>query len=143
MKAGSHPLRRWMATAMRRFVRFLLASPGGEDAPPLTLAIPEARSSYDPGDVGWAQRPPARLRCPNCRATFVQQYANDVLRCPRCRFEDAPTAITPDMLIALECPSCRGDLETGIRHPNRFSLPQWASCRDCHYHWEFSHNLRL
>lgn len=127
----------------RRTISFVLWPPWSKHgSKPLTLAVPDARSTFKQGDVGWHRRPPARIRCPRCQTRFTQEYANDVIRCPTCQFERDPAAFDDVQLLALECPECPADLETGIRHPNVFNVPQWAACPECQYHWEFGHDFR-
>jgi hypothetical protein len=31
-------------------------------------------------------------------------------------------------------------MQYGQRHPQRFDFPEWATCDDCRYHWEFRHS---
>lgn len=106
---------------------------------PLTLAIPDARSTFDRGAVGLVQRPPARLRCGSCDREFVHMRGDDMIRCPRCPVERPPERLGDFEILALQCPMCNTDMEHGIRHPNILDAPQWASCPACQYHWELHH----
>ncbi len=128
-----------MLDKLRSTMRRVLG--GGSDPHPLTLAVPDARSTFHTGDEGLARRPPATIACPQCGGEFVDRYATDVIRCPTCRFECQPEQFGELDLIAMTCPECGKDLEHGIRHPNLFDSPQWASCPDCQYHWERSHSF--
>lgn len=129
--------------AIERAVRLLDPPWEREGVPQFTLAVPDARSTFHGGESGWADRPPARLRCPSCGAEFTQRYANDVIRCPTCRFERPPDRFGELELIELTCPECSATLDAGIRHPNVFELPQWAACPGCQYHWEYSHGRTM
>lgn len=128
-----------MLDKLRTKVRRALG--GSSDPHPLTLAVPDARSTFNPGDVGWARRPPATVGCPQCGREFVHQYATDIIRCPTCRFECQPERFGQLELIAMACPECDQDLEHGVRHPHLFEMPQWASCPNCQYHWEIQHSF--
>jgi uncharacterized protein (UPF0212 family) len=116
---------------------------GEGDMEPITLAVPEARSSFADGDVGWRNRPAATVACPSCETHFDQQYATDVLDCTYCTFESNSRDISELDLIALHCPRCGSTLEHGRRHPDQFDVPQWASCEECSYHWEISHGYNV
>jgi hypothetical protein len=32
-------------------------------------------------------------------------------------------------------------MEHGQRHPQAFDVPEWATCHNCRYHWEFKHSF--
>lgn len=129
-----------MLEKLKKAIRFVVDPPTTRDGPDtLTLAVPNAQSTCKRGADGWAHRPPALVRCPGCSAEFEQEYANDVLRCPTCRFEQSPDGFDEVELIQLTCPHCQAALDHGIRHPNLFDVPQWASCPSCRYHWELNH----
>jgi len=112
----------------------------GEGPENFTLAVPQAHSTFKRGDVGWAKRPPAVVRCPSCSSSFTHEFANDVIDCPHCHFERPPDAFDELDLIGLVCPHCENQLEEGVRHPGLVDVPEWASCRDCQYHWEYQHD---
>lgn len=118
-----------------------LVSPPKEmpDDHPLTLAIPDARSTFDRGAVGLAERPTARVRCDACGRKFFHRRGHDMIRCPQCPNERPPEQLSDFELMELQCPACGVAMDYGIRHPNIFDAPQWASCPNCHYHWESNH----
>lgn len=127
---------------LKTLATYLLNPPWAPEGPhPLTLAIPDASSSFKNSDVGWARRPPAVLRCPTCESDVDHRYATDMIRCETCRFEQSPERIGELEVLELSCPECRSTLDHGIRHPNVFDFPQWAACPDCQYHWEFQHSF--
>ncbi len=102
-------------------------------------SVDTATTTYD-GDIGWASRPPATVRCPQCDAEIFQHNARDDLDCPRCVGEFDPEAFSDLELLHLTCPVCRGRMEHGQRHPGSFDIPEWATCTSCRYHWEFEHS---
>lgn len=128
-----------MREKLTRVVRWLLAPPDGDGPKTFTLAVPDAQSTFKRGAVGWANRPPARVRCPTCGEAFVHRRAMDIISCPRCRFERHPDEFDSLELLGLTCPECEDDLNHGVRHPHLFDDPQWAACRRCQYHWEYLH----
>lgn len=129
-----------MYRMLKKAVLFVLDPPWTQEGPePLTLAVPDAHSTFNRGGVGWANRPPARLRCPACNGDIVHDHATDVIRCDTCRFERPPEDFDDVQLLELTCPHCQSALDHGIRHPNLFDRPQWASCPRCQYHWERVH----
>lgn len=132
-----------MLGKLKAAIMFVLDPPGEPEGPdPLTLAVPDAQSTFKRGSVGWANRPPAKVKCPSCGSTFVHQYAANIINCPTCRFELAPDRFDEIDLIEMRCPECESVLDHGIRHPNVFDSPQWAACPNCQYHWEYLHFSR-
>lgn len=127
---------------LKALVKWLVGPPAGMPADhPLTLAIPDARSTFDRGGVGLAERPTARVRCDACSKEFFHERGRDMIRCPRCPVERPPDRLADFELLELQCPVCGTSMEYGIRHPNLFDSPQWASCPECHYHWESNHSF--
>ena len=102
-------------------------------------SIDTATTTYD-GDHGWGRRPPALLRCPRCDSDILQHNARDEIDCPRCVAEFSPDEFTDLELVSLNCPVCRSTMLHGQRHPERFDFPEWATCDECRYHWEFKHS---
>jgi len=120
---------------------FVLEPPWDKEGPDtFTLAVPEAHSTFKRGDVGWAKRPPAVVECPTCSSSFTHEFANDFLDCPHCSFESPPDRFGDVDVVMFACPHCERRLEHGIRHPEMMDVPEWASCTDCQYHWEYQHN---
>lgn len=98
-----------------------------------------ATTTYD-GDVGWTKRPSAVLRCPQCRSDVLQHSAGDEIDCPRCVAEFGYEEFGDLELVRLICPVCRSRMQHGQRHPEAFDIPEWTTCDDCRYHWEFRHS---
>lgn len=98
-----------------------------------------ATTTYD-GDVGWSKRPPAMLDCPRCGGEIVQHSAMDDIDCPHCVAEFGQEAFTDLDLQYMICPVCRSRMMHGQRHPETFDVPEWATCDECRYHWEFKHS---
>jgi uncharacterized protein (UPF0212 family) len=120
---------------------FVLEPPWEKEGPEtFTLAVPEAHSTFKRGDVGWAKRPPAVVECPTCSSSFTHEFANDFIDCPHCSFELPPEEFGEVDIVKFACPHCQQRLEHGIRHPEMMDVPEWASCTDCQYHWEYQHN---
>lgn len=131
-----------MIGKLKAVVRFMLDPPWQPEGPhPLTLAIPDARSTFNPGTSGLAARPSADVLCPSCETEFTHEYALEMIRCPKCRFESHPDHFGKLELMRFRCPDCGAEMEYGIRHPNIFTSPQWASCPDCQFHWERRHSF--
>ena len=130
-----------MLEPLKRAIMFVLDPPWTRDGPDnFTLAVPEAHSTFKRGDVGWAKRPPAVVECGSCDRTFTHEFANDIVDCPACSFECSPDEIHDLDLVALICPHCQRELDHGIRHPELMDGPEWASCTECQYHWEYQHD---
>lgn len=122
-------------------VMFLLDPPWELEGPDtFTLAVPEAHSTFNRGSVGWANRPPALVRCPECHTEFDHTHASDIISCPFCSLERDPTEFDEVELIHMTCPNCDSVMDHGIRHPTTFDIPEYASCEQCQYHWEFRHD---
>jgi len=102
-------------------------------------AAQTATTTYD-GDVGWNKRPPAVLECPNCESEILQHNARDSIDCPRCVAEFDYDEFGDLELLYMGCPRCKSQMMHGQRHPEKFSIPEWATCDDCRYHWEFKHS---
>jgi Zn finger protein HypA/HybF involved in hydrogenase expression len=130
-----------MLSRLKRWAMLLLNPPWEKEGPDtFTMAVPEAHSTFKRGAVGWAERPPAVVHCPACSTTFTHEFANDYVSCPTCHFECAPDEFAEIELAALICPHCERDLDHGIRHPEMLDVPEWASCTECQYHWEYQHD---
>lgn len=130
-----------MLKTLKRWVWFILDPPWTKDGPEtFTMAVPEAHSTFKRGAVGWAKRPPAVIRCPICSNPFTQEFANDFIDCPTCSYQRSPEDFAETELMALVCPHCQRSLDYGIRHPGMMDRPEWASCTECQYHWEFQHD---
>jgi Zn finger protein HypA/HybF involved in hydrogenase expression len=98
-----------------------------------------ATTTYE-GDSGWAKRPPATVSCDRCDAEIFQHNALDDIDCPRCVAEYDPEEFGSLTLEHMTCPVCRSRMTHGQRHPDQFDIPQWATCTQCRYHWEFQHS---
>lgn len=98
-----------------------------------------ATTTYD-GDVGWTKRPPAMLQCPRCDSEVLQHNARDGIDCPRCVAEFTHEEFAELELRYMICPVCRSRMQHGQRHPEVFDIPEWATCDECRYHWEFKHS---
>jgi Zn finger protein HypA/HybF involved in hydrogenase expression len=120
-----------------------LAAPlrADDDLENFTLAIPEAHTTTLEGDTGWANRPPAQVRCRQCDSEIRHAHPHDVVDCPRCLGEYPPEEFPELELLYLVCPVCRNRMEHGRRHPGQFDVPEWATCHNCRYHWEFGHSF--
>jgi Zn finger protein HypA/HybF involved in hydrogenase expression len=103
------------------------------------LSSHETHTTTIEGDTGWAHRPPARLRCPECSAEIAQSGARSRIDCPDCRATFPPERFPDLELLSLTCPTCRNPMQHGQRHPETFDVPEWATCHNCRYHWEFKH----
>jgi Zn finger protein HypA/HybF involved in hydrogenase expression len=102
-------------------------------------SVDTATTTYE-GDEGWAKRPPATLECPQCGGEILQHSAGDTIDCPHCVAEFGYEEFTELELLYLSCPVCRSRMLHGQRHPERFDIPEWATCDSCRYHWEFKHS---
>jgi DNA-directed RNA polymerase subunit RPC12/RpoP len=111
------------------------------DAEGFRLSSSETHTTTIDGDVGWANRPSALVRCSRCGADIVQRHSDDNIDCPRCVAEFSHDEFADLELLGLSCPKCGSRMEDGQRHPNAFDVPEWATCHDCRYHWEFGHWL--
>jgi hypothetical protein len=111
------------------------------DAPSFRLSSPETHTTTIDGDVGWGNRPPARLHCGRCDALVDQPSSLDDIDCDSCVAEYSHEAFTELELAYLVCPVCGDRMEHGQRHPEAFDVPEWATCHSCRYHWEFGHSF--
>jgi hypothetical protein len=102
-------------------------------------AAETATTTYD-GDVGWSKRPPAVLQCPRCDSEILQHHPYERIDCPRCVAEFDYGSFGDLDLLYMGCPRCRRRMLHGQRHPEKFDIPEWATCDDCRYHWEFKHS---
>lgn len=131
-----------MIDKLKAAVRWLLDPRRNPKGPhPLTLAIPDARSTFNRGAAGLAARPAASLRCPSCENEFTHKRGEFMIRCPACRLERAAKELGEFELLEFHCPDCDESMEYGIRHPNLFDSPQWAACPQCQFHWEYHHGF--
>jgi len=126
--------------ALRWLAERLIAPLRTDDSPnKFRLSSVETHTTTIDGDTGWAYRPPATLRCPECAAGILQADSRAPVDCPECRVELPPDRFTELELVGLTCPVCRTPMQHGQRHPNAFDVPEWATCPNCQYHWEFKH----
>jgi hypothetical protein len=98
-----------------------------------------ATTTYD-GDVGWKKRPPAVLECPRCERQILQHHAWDDIDCPNCVASFDREDFSDLKLVSMTCPVCKNVMQHGQRHPEQVNFPEWATCDDCRYHWEFKHS---
>jgi len=110
-----------------------------DDLENFRLSIPEVQTTTVEGDIGWNKRPPATLQCPRCENDIYQAGGMDPIDCPRCVAEFTRQEFPELELLTLHCPICKDRMRHGRRHPKAFDIPEWATCRSCHYHWEFDH----
>lgn len=103
------------------------------------LSLPETHTTTIEGDTGWAKRPPAVLKCPECGGRIYQHRSRNEINCPDCWFETSSEEFSQIELLDLICPNCRTRMQDGRRHPEAFDVPEWATCDNCRYHWEYSH----
>lgn len=131
---------RWLLAVCRRLAERLIAPLRAGDGPnKFRLSSVETHTTTIDGDTGWAYRPPATVRCPDCTAGILQADSRDAIDCPECRV-DLPAERFGDLeLLGLTCPICRTPMQHGQRHPEAFDVPEWATCPNCQYHWEFKH----
>ncbi len=113
----------------------------GETPDKFTLAIPETHTTSAQGDTGWSARPPARVKCPQCEAEIYQYRSHDTIDCSRCTVTVDYETFSDLEVLNLECPKCREKMKHGQRHPGKISVPEWADCDSCGYHWEFKHSF--
>jgi hypothetical protein len=105
------------------------------------LSSPETQTTTLDGDIGWGNRPPARLTCPRCSSPVDQRSSLDDIDCPHCVAEFSHEEFTELDLEFMICPVCGDQMEHGQRHPQAFDVPEWATCHNCRYHWEFKHSF--
>ena len=105
----------------------------------LRLPVPDAQTTTMNGDIGWGRRPSAVLVCPECTSEIYQHRPTSSIDCPECWREFAPERFPDLELQHMICPTCDAHMRHGRRHPEQFDVPEWATCDDCQYHWEFEH----
>lgn len=110
-----------------------------DDMANFTLSIPEAQTTTVDSVQGWSKRPAAILRCPGCEAEIPQRRSSTNIDCPNCYREFKPHDFADLELLKMACPRCESEMEHGIRHPNVFEIPEWATCPACQFHWDLSH----
>lgn len=110
-----------------------------DDMENFRLSIPETHTTTIDGTIGWAKRPPAMLTCPRCGGNVQQDAARDAIDCPHCVAEFSYEEFTELELQHMTCPVCGTEMEHGQRHPEQLDVPEWATCNECNYHWEFKH----
>lgn len=134
------------ATTMDRLKRLwdLLVDPlrADDEVTHFTLAIPDAQTTTVDSVQGWQHRPAALVRCPGCDAQIPQRRSSHDLDCPNCYRTFGAHEFGDLELLGLVCPRCNTEMQHGIRHPNLFSVPEWATCPDCQYHWDLDHWFR-
>lgn len=113
-----------------------------EDTETFTLAIPEAQTTTVDSVQGWSNRPSALLRCPGCDAQIPQRRSSSAIDCVNCYRTFGSDEFSELELLGLVCPRCNTEMVHGIRHPNLFDIPEWATCPDCQYHWDLDHWFR-
>lgn len=129
--------------SLKRAFRWLIKTlTVNEEFLDLQLSIPETRTTAIKGDVGWWKRPPAVVACPECNAAIYQHRSMNAIDCPECWAEFSRETFPDLELLYLTCPKCKSQMQYGVRHPNAFDVPQWATCHNCRYHWEFAHAYR-
>lgn len=104
-----------------------------------TLSIPEAQTTTVDSVQGWRNRPPAVLECPGCGGPMYQRRAGETIDCSACWRTYPETEFSDHGLLGMICPRCDSEMTHGIRHPQVFDVPEWATCTDCQYHWDLDH----
>lgn len=110
------------------------------DANQFRLAIPEAQTTTIDGDVGWGHRPPAHVTCGRCGSAIEHRDPRANIDCPHCVAEFSHEEFPELEFRCFVCPVCSDRMEHGSRHPNCFDVPEWATCHNCQYHWDFKHS---
>lgn len=126
-----------LRAAFEAVVNPLKADP---DSKSFRLSSPETHTTTIDGDVGWGHRPPVVLRCPRCGANIDQPGPRADIDCPRCVAEFSHEDFPELEVEYFVCPVCGNQMEHGQRHPQAFDVPEWATCHNCRYHWEFKHS---
>lgn len=121
----------------RRITSPLRADP---DTTGLRISTAETHTTTQDGGIGWAERPPALLCCQECGETIQQEHARDDIDCSHCLAEFSHQSFPELELESLLCPTCGDHMDHGQRHPDRFDIPEWATCHRCRYHWEYKHS---
>lgn len=133
------PLPKTRARLKRLLARIVEPLRVDEEIEHFRLSMPETQTTTIDGDVGWANRPPAVLACPECGAQIYQHRSRSDIECPDCWFESSGEAFSRLELLGFLCPKCRTSMQDGQRHPEVFDVPEWATCNNCRYHWEYAH----
>ena len=111
-----------------------------EEIKHFTLSIPDAQTTTVDSVQGWSNRPSAILRCPGCDGQIPQRRSSSRIDCPSCYRDFGSDEFSDLELLGLVCPRCNTEMAHGIRHPNLFDIPEWATCNGCRYNWEFKHS---
>lgn len=136
---GIAPLLWAVFEKLRRLAHLLIKPLTTDPDVDLRLSIPETQTTTIDGDVGWSDRPPAVLSCPECDTEIYQHRPTTSIDCPECWRELSHTEFPALELLYMICPVCRDRMEHGRRHPQQFDVPEYATCHNCRYHWEFEH----
>ena len=104
------------------------------------LSSPETHTTTIDGATGWGNRPPARLRCRRCDSIVDQRDPLDDIDCPHCVASSSHEEFPDHELELFVCPVCGDQMEHGTRHPHALDIPEWATCHNCRFHWEFKHS---
>jgi Zn finger protein HypA/HybF involved in hydrogenase expression len=104
-----------------------------------TLAIPEAQTTTVDSVQGWANRPPAVVRCAGCGTEIPQRRARSDIDCTYCYRTFGDDRFGELELLSMHCPRCATEMDHGRRHPKVFDVPEWATCPECQYHWDLNH----
>lgn len=135
------------ATKTYRYLRTILIAlieplKADDEITHFTLSIPDAQTTTVDSVQGWSNRPAALLRCPGCAAQIPQRQSSARIDCPNCFREFGFDEFSDLELLGMVCPRCNTEMDHGIRHPNLFDIPEWATCPDCQYHWDLDHWFR-
>ncbi len=112
----------------------------GEGPNKFRLSSRDTATTTIDGSVGWRNRPPAALECPQCENEIFHVNSLEDIECQRCTAEFDHKDFPELELLYMECPVCKTHMHHGQRHPERFDFPEWATCDGCRYHWEFKHS---
>ncbi len=137
MSLSSRGVVKWCASILNRIVAPLQKGNGPNK---FQLSSIETATTTYHGDVGWANRPTAVIECPQCEADITQPVSSDRIDCDRCRARLPHYDFPEATLLYFQCPSCGSQMKHGKRHPDEFEIPEWATCSQCRYHWEFEHS---
>lgn len=130
-----------IARVLKRVLQLVVAPFRTRDGPTkFDLSSVETATTTYNRSVGWGNRPPATLECPKCESDIQQVRAHDDIDCPRCVANFEYDEFGDLTLRHLECPICHSHMLHGQRHPERFDIPEWATCDSCRYHWEYEHS---
>jgi transposase-like protein len=126
--------------AIRRLLDRIVAPLRADDSiTQFTLSIPEAQTTTVDSVEGWANRPPAILRCSGCDTEIRQHRSRNRIDCPNCWRDFSEYEFADLELLAMTCPRCETEMNHGRRHPNAYEIPEWATCPNCQYHWDLNH----